>query len=978
MQISSPDYSNLINASAANASVKNRIAAQKASEADAFGQSVMSLLKTTTDIATQVIKTQDEAQQAGLKDELEAKGQYYNQLLNESIKNGTTTIGKDENGELIVNYAPEVMEYRNTWLEDVNSREGLSSRTVEWANRIMDNVYNRSDEQVLYTIAANNASIASADMDETVRQAAITAASRGDSSILEQTIAGLQVSDQYKQAYTQWAMPIYESEYQTLHANELATTEGIDAAYKYINSLAVDSARKDTLKQSAYNEFTRSKTALLQSTDKSIETMLESGSSWGEIHKVLEGAEGYSAYERSLVREEITARQSTVVTNTCAPYLAQVQSGTLSVNELEDIKKDLKLNKGMFAGGLEGTYETYMGIVDNAIADRRQKDLSEGKTTDSQVLAQYKLQAENYYDMWNQGKISGAKALSQIRAIAEANPEDLNVVNAMNDFVNKIIDEKVPLIYRDYFTMKMNGFNSVYQLEASRLGYQPMNDDYVSNYETLYKDTANFIASHEDLTLEDIDTFMSDEMDGFFARYADAKAQEDAKATPAPVVYPTADLKNSAQYTYNAFNSGRLSAKQALANLDDLATASGGNAEALSDIEKYVAQINEQRVPDAWKTVYNDYTKNFDTLYIRQTGKKNLDALSDDEYVTYLNNKSYFEGALSDYIAENPGLTRSSINSEVQRIMKGMNSSYANKDITLKWGVDSAGTKSASFIDTLTEYSESVPFRYNYNSVTGNIEYEWINDKAQSNWDNAGRYGVQALKDLGYDVNSFEILELGGEALPIMLFRSADGQAMYTINLDAPITEADPKVGDVLKVDIESVGNIQFIKTSGTVTPAQSQVDAGQRAGTQAPAGAPRNYVFDETTMEGGATPGNANFQGQQAARQKAEEDAKKAEERAAEVAMNKAYVEGKAAGELTSTQNGIRTELEAIGYEYARAYELAPQVDAEMQRLRNEGVPQNELWETALKNLGLLPEEKPKPVKRNNNPIPEQRIRAW
>ena len=932
MQISSPDYSNLINATANNASADNRMAAQKASQAEAFGSTVFNVMKGTASLVADVISTQNEAQQASLKPELEKKSEYYTHLLNESIKNGTTYIDTDENGKMTVHYAPEVLEYKNTWLDDVNSRSELSASTRRWASKAMESVYNQSDEQVLYTIAANNASLASSDMDETVKQAAITAANSGDYSILENTIAGLNVSDQYKQAYTQWAKPIYESEYQTNHANELATTEGIDAAYKYINSLPIESSRKDTLKSGAYNEFQRSNSALLQSTDQSVAKMLEAGSSWSEIHKTLENVDGYSAYQRGLVKDEILKIQSAKVTETCAPYLAQVQSGMLSADELEDIKKDLKLNKGLFAGGLESQYETYMGIVDNAIQSRLQKDTQTGKAED---VSQYRLQADTYYDMWENKTVSGDDALTQIRSVSEANPTEMHPVNAMSAFVDKVVDEKVPLVYRDYFKTKLNSFSSLYATETAMLGYQPTDDDYVSNFETLYKNTVNFIQGSEDLTLDDIDTFMNQQADGFFARYADAKANSERYPTTAvpTTVYSTKDLKSSAEYYYNLFDGGRLSSVQALQNLSDLANAASGDPDALAEIEGYTAKINKQRVPTAWNAVYEDYIEDkgiFDTMYLRQMDVNSLDKLDDDQYVKYINDKSYFEGALADYISENPGLTTRSINAEAQRIMKTFSASYATKERDINEGVDKAETKSQGFIDILTEFSETVPFRYNYNAVTGNVEYEWITDTAQSNWDNAGRYGLQSLRAAGYDVSTFGMLEVGSEAFPVMVFYSSDGKSMYTINLDAPVSASDPQVGDVVNVEIVDSGNFRMVRTSETVSPS---IDA-----------------------EG--NPSSPNFQAQQIKLQEEERDAERAkrydryvEERAESKADE--YIAGKTEGVLTSAQLAYVSELEAEGLDYATAYEMAPKVDAEMQRLKRQGV-QTDIWDTALRNLGI------------------------
>lgn len=949
MTISRPDYSLLQNSIATKGAINERDVAREADRKNAsiqgYVNGTMNLIKGAAGLAVDYITTQDAAQQARLKPELEAKSTYYTQLLNESIKKGTTTIGKDESGRTVVNYAPEVLEYRNSWMDDINSRGEISTRTKDWASKQMDAVYNMSDEQVLYTIAANNATLASTDMDKTVTDAAIASASQGSPEYLKQVISGLEISPQYQQAYLQEAMPIYESEYRTNHANELAATQGIDAAYKYINSLPIANSEKDTLKNGAYTSFQRSKQALLQSTDQSIETMLESGSSWSEIHKALEGNDEYTAYERSLVRDEITARQSTVVTNTCAPYLAQVQSGMLTVDELEDIKKDLKLNKGMFAGGLEGTYETYMGIVDNAIEKRKQADITDGTKSDSQTLTQFKLQAENYYDMWNQGKISGDEALSQIRAIAEANPDDLNVVNAMNDFVNKIISEKVPLQYRDYFNRKMDGFNTLYKNESSKLGYQPMNDDYVSNYETLYKDTVNFISSHEDLTAEDIDNFMTTEMDGFFARYADAKALADSQipaAEPVPVEVNPTDVKNSADTVMNNWDAGLYSKDQAIEYLSALLETTTDTSVA-KNISDHIATIQTKKVPDAWKSSYEEAVKSFDNRYVRMMDVKKLDDLDDDQYVSYLENKTYYEGALADYISKNYGLSQTDINREAQKLIETFSQPYATKDTTLEWNLDTVSSQAGSFLDTLKSFEETVPFRYNYNQATGKIQYEWVNDKASANWDNAGRYGLQALRNAGYDVSSFEIFEYGGDAYPIMVFRSSDGKAQYTI---------DTTTGNVMEIRSQTIGS-NTVLNMVEVTPEQSQ-QSGAARGAQTPGGAPRNYVFDETAMSGGSnnpsTAGGTSFTGQQKAIDNARKEAERSQADEERRQRDEQFA-NRNSGDLTTTQRGYVSELEAQGYDYNEAYQLAPVVDRYMVEQR---LPWDEAVRKALNDLGI------------------------
>lgn len=965
MTISRPDYSRLQNAISTKNAINEREVAREAERKNAsiqgYVKGTMNLIKGAAGLAVDYITTQDAAQQARLKPELEAKSTYYNQLLNESIKNGTTTISKDESGRTVVNYAPEVLEYRNSWMDDINSRDEISTRTKDWASKQMDAVYNMSDEQVLYTIAANNATLASTDMDKTVTQAAIISAQQGDPSYLEQTISGLQISDQYKQAYLQDGMSIYDSEYQSLHSRDLAVTEGLQASYRYIDNLPEDTATKNTLKNNALSAYTTNMQAISSDTQRNVKSMLEEGKSWTEIQQTLI-PQGQNADERDLITDTIKALQSEQVTSLCAPYLAQVQSGTATTEQLQDIKTLLKQSKYMFSGGLEGTYETYMGMVDNAI--------TESKNRKSDYYADANLFGQYLYNQWNQGNISGDDAISQMKAYGETHADELDVVNVMDNFVNQIIADKVPLRYRDYFKMKMSDFSTLYSSQAKALGYQPMNDDYTANYETLYKDTINFISANPDMTLEDIDTFMDTEMDGFFARYADAKALADSQipaAEPVPVEVNPTDVKNSADTVMNNWDAGLYSKDQAIEYLSALLETTTDTSVA-KNISDHIATIQTKKVPDAWKSSYEEAVKNFDNRYVRMMDVKKLDDLDDDQYVSYLDNKTYYEGALADYISKNHGLSQTDINREAQKLIETFSQPYATKDTTLEWKVDTVGSQTGSFLDTLKSFEETIPFRYNYNQVTGKIEYEWVNDKASANWDNAGRYGLQALRNAGYDVSTYETFEYGGSAYPIMVFRSSDGKAQYTI---------DTNTGNVMEIRSQTIGGNKVLSMI-EVTPVQTQ-NAGISRGAQTPGGAPNGYVFDETSMGGEATnpasAGGASFAGQQKAidsAQKAEEARQQEEERR----QNDEEFANRNSGNLTSTQLAYVSELEAQGYSYDEAYQLAPLVD----RYRTEGgLPWEEAIGKALQELGIsrkTSEEKENPEKKKT--VPQQGFKAW
>lgn len=872
MALSSPDYSNLMNATANRNNVRTSIAERKANETQLVAETALSLFKTVTTSFADAIQTQHKAQQAELQPEINMKMEEYNQLLENSIRNGTTRLATDESGRTVVQYAPEVLEYRETWLDDVTGREGVLGSTVEWADRQLEAYYNMSDEKARFTIAAQNANIVATQMDTDVKQATIKAAQMGDYSYVENFIAGLDVSDQYKQAYLLSAQQLYESEYNTLQANNIAATEGIDAAYKYINSLEVDSATKDTLKNGAYKAWQDSVNALKDRTTRTIDSMLEANKSWAEIRETVKDDDSYTAYERDLVDSMVTEKQTKVVTNMCAPFVAQVQSGDMTVDELEQMKETLEMNKGMFSG-IEKTYETYSGIISQAIADRKKYDESLQK----EDLSEFKNLAQNLYDQWNQGTISGDDALSQIRAICDANPDNLDVVNEMNNFVNKIIGDKVPLAYRGYVNMKLGKFDTVYNNYNKNTlgGYQPMTDAQVGNYEQLYKDTVNFIASREDLTLEEIDKFMEDEMSSFFARYADQQQQDATVASLASMVPTT----------------------------------------------------QGQDVPSAFKTIYNEKTSTFKTSYLKMFEFTDEKAMDYTEYTTYEKAKGYYEGALKDYIISHPDASQTDIDRESDKIMETFRQPYATEDTTLVWGVNTAGTKAESFINTLQSFYDTEPFRYTYNTATDKMQFQWVNDKAQDNWENTASYGVEALQKAGYDVLTTEILQLNNSAIPTMVFVSSDGEEKYTINLDPPRNPNDPQIGDVMRLVIKDTPYGQVISEQDTtrVTPQASSAN-------------------------GTAPSTSANFTEQQTTMQKEEKDRKYQE---AKEAVEANIAEQYGFNNKLTIEQEYAKNLRDIGVEPEDADKLAPKVLEEVRRLQNEGFKGN-VWQTALDNVGI------------------------
>lgn len=807
MEIKTADYSNLINAvSTKNAYDYERTARQadyKETLQLSIANGVINFANALTDRAVKAIESRDTSAANSF---LENASKELDTLGLDIAVNGKYSIARDDNGNVSFSIDPSFEDWKTSQIDAIN---GMS-----W----LPEVKKAAIAKIESMHGTKNSSLLSIVGDEAVKQLnqfvnseldtfmpldaeAIFSGTAGENpyaSGLEYINSLPNITDLERQTMEIGYKNAVDAEVRSKQVYSIASTDGVKAAHDYIDSLPIGKEERSNLRTQAVKDSAQSDSNFIESVNRMVTEALDNGESWVSIRNKKDEM-GLSAYQKELFDKTVTAAQESKVLGLSAPYLAKVQSGTLSVDELEDVKQTLEQNKDMFTG-LDGTYETYMGIVDKAIEQRKAKDELEGKQSENDTYANATKLGQQIYDKYRLGNMTADEAIDAIRAIGDENSDSYDIVHAMDSFVMSIVSDKNATI-QNYVSMKLKDFSSLYSVQASYLGSDQMKLDYIENYESLYKDLSAFVEGRDDLSTDDIDTFMAQEKYNFFARYADAqaKANDEAQAqyeaeqkaiaeqqaAQAVATAQRTDIRNSLSLYESNYNSGMVSKADALAYFKNIAETFVNSDSDLAKeaMEKY-EKISSSQVPTSWSATYKGLTGQFEGRYLTSIGKKQLsDIKGTTDYETFVKNQMFFETALADYISNNPWASLTAVNEEADRLYATFNASYATEENSFIWGADDVGSKVNSFLSNLKTYEDTVPFQASYNFSSGSFEYNWVNQNAKDNWDNLGRYGLQTLQSAGFNVGSFGTLELGAEAYPQMVFYSEDMKDRYTLEI---------------------------------------------------------------------------------------------------------------------------------------------------------------------------------------------------
>lgn len=809
MEIKTADYSNLINAVNNRGNYEYERAARQADYKETLQLSIangfINLANTLTDRAVKAIESRDTTAANSF---LENASQDLDKLGLDIAVNGKYSISRDDNGNVSFSIDPSFEDWKTSQIDAINGMSWLPE-VKKAAIAKIESMHGTKNSSLL-TIVGDEAAkqltqFVNSGLDSfmPLDAEAIFSGTAGENPYangLEYINSLPNITDFERQNMAIGYKNAVDAEVRVKQVTSIAGTDGVSAAHSYIDSLQITEDEKSDLRTKAVKASAQSDSNFIESVNRMVTEALDNGESWVSIRNKKDEM-GLSAYQKELFDDTVTSIQEGNVIGLSAPYLAKVQSGTLSVEELEDVKQTLEQNKDMFTG-LDGTYETYMGIVDKAIEQRKAKDeLDSDNAKKERINNAIELGNRHYYS-YLRGDVSANEALDSIRAIGDENTDLYDVVEAMTTLELNIIGAKNKEL-KEYASLMLKDFGSLYIDQAKSIGSTDMMMAYYDNYETLFKDLNAFLESNKDkdLTFEDIEEFFGQEKYNFFARYADAqaKANDEAQAqyeeqqkaiaeqqaAQALATAQRTDVKNSLSMGTSDYNSGLASKNDTLAYFANVANAykdsdSSLAADALKEYEK----VASSQVPASWDETFKGLTGQFEGRYLTSIGKKQLsDIKGTTDYETFVKNQMFFETALADYISNNPRASLTAVNEEADRLYATFNASYATEENSFIWGADDVGSKTNSFLSNLKTYEDTVPFQASYNFSSGSFEYNWVNQNAKDNWDNLGRYGLQTLQSAGFNIGSFGTLEFGADAYPQMVFYSEDMKDRYTLEI---------------------------------------------------------------------------------------------------------------------------------------------------------------------------------------------------
>lgn len=525
MNLSMVDYSGLKNAVANRGQANITAAHAEYEKADKLATGLKTAANAVISVAgtiKEVKDLQDKGQKATMTEELQGKAEYFNTLLENSINDGTTFVGDDGK----VHFSDEVQSYMNTWLDDVNSREGISKSVKDWAAQYMTGVANAADESVLIKAAKNGAVLANEASTQTLNNALNTAISQRDFRFVQETIAALPVDNATKQSL----VIQYGADYgigatkETVY--QIASTEGADAAIKYIESgnyntgvpVTLSRDQKDSLADYARNIEKKTVSDLTNASEKNARTSRQAGMNYSDIYKASDNEE-LSASNRKAVKDGIAKVQAEECTNWFSQYANELDYA--SKERLEEIKEDLENNKGLFVEDAKSLYETYMDKIDGKI----QSAVAAGEKT---VTATAKAVGETYFNQWNAGKISGQYAIDSIHAYMESVGDNMGAFQACDEFINKIITQKVPAVHKESVNRFWDSFDSDWLSRIDVKKMADMDEEQRSAYQSAYLwaegSLADIFKDCENLSPSELDAKMNKVKNTYIAKYLDANA----------------------------------------------------------------------------------------------------------------------------------------------------------------------------------------------------------------------------------------------------------------------------------------------------------------------------------------------------------------------------------------------------------------------------------------------------------------------
>ncbi len=444
----------------------------------------VNMAKVGTDLGTSVVSMIVSADQSSATNELNTMATEGERLVDESIASGETYFGTNsETGEIELVMSPKVTEWYNNARQSIEDSTHLTStknallQSLDLTYRNLEVSANKSTVQKYYSnLNANfQTSLSSAKRADT--ESYVAAGGNRDLWNQSSVIEGISIiygrndwSAETKAAQTTDYLLSVISDGDTMIASDYARTQGLQAAYNYIQGLSgYTEAEKQKMYSTASSAVTQATSAATETAEAYMTDALVNGSATPkEVYEAL-GNE-YSNASPAIYNSAIEAARAKQISVATTSYSNQLT--TDKSNGLFDLYTTYA---AMQAGSWDDLFYNISDVKTEALSSYEkaisEKETTYGRTIDESnksLFSAYETKHKTNLSLFNEGQINGQTYVANEIAYAnsfyagvQGEESDKSLwnakVNAMaTEAINAIIDNTIPERYQSEVTEAFN------------------------------------------------------------------------------------------------------------------------------------------------------------------------------------------------------------------------------------------------------------------------------------------------------------------------------------------------------------------------------------------------------------------------------------------------------------------------------------------------------------------------------------------
>lgn len=482
--------------------------------------------KVGIDLGTSIASMIVTADQSSASSELNEMAEEGERLVDESVASGDTYYGENsETGEIELVMSPKVTDWYNSSRQKIEDSNHLTStkksllQSLDYTYENLQTSANKSTVQKYYSNLNTNFQTSLSSAKRTDTESYVAAGGNRDLWNQSATIEGISViygrndwSAETKAAQTTDYLLSVISDGDTMIASDYARTQGLQAAYNYIQGLTgYTETEKQKMYSTASNAVTQATSAATETAEAYMTDALVNGSAKPEEVYTAVATE-YAGASPAIYNAAINAAKSKQISVATTAYQNQ-----LTADKSSGLFALYQTYSAMQAGSWDDLFYNISDVktealssYETAIKTMEEKYGEEIDDANADLFSAYETKHNTNLTQYNEGQINGQQYVANEISFANAFYEGVqgedsdkslwnSKVDAMaTEAINAIIDNNIPERYRSAFS---EAFTTVkiamgVNLTSSKMTQEAQEQIYDMNLEFTGK-VASYLQSYD-------------------------------------------------------------------------------------------------------------------------------------------------------------------------------------------------------------------------------------------------------------------------------------------------------------------------------------------------------------------------------------------------------------------------------------------------------------------------------------------------